>query len=92
MNSGGALVKCENCQQTVSAQQLLDIARARADALEVQIERLQQQVALEQERAKLLQDEWFAWRATAMQDYTPERANLERDQYATLRTMLAEVC
>jgi hypothetical protein len=85
-------VKCDNCQQTVSAQQLLVIAEAKADMLEGQIVLLRHHVELERERAERIRDEWCAWRATAMQDYTTERANLERDQYATLRSMLAEAC
>ena len=85
-------MKCDTCNQTVSAQELLAIAEARADVLEGQIVLLRHRVELERARTERIQDEWRAWRATAMQDYTTERANLERDQYATLRSMLAEAC
>jgi hypothetical protein len=82
-------VKCDTCNQTVSAQQLLAIAEAKADVIEGQIVLLRHRVELERERTERLQDEWLAWRATARQDYTPERANLERAQYATLCSMVA---
>jgi hypothetical protein len=42
------------------------------------------------EQTERIREEWVAWRATAAQDYSIERAHLEREQFTTLCIMAGQ--